>query len=304
MIQPNAKCVVNGPKVNEVIGVINNILKVAISEELDVVDPSNQPGKRWFLTGKMTGQDQQYPGNNRDELDTGTGSGSGSNRESLMPLADGPRLPGAGLPPNMGGGGPAGIPLENGPNIPGGGGGGGGTSVGGGGTVGGPATDEFANVIGGSAGQLLDTGTPMAPPPGALLYTGTPMADPLAGTGGPMPLDTGTPMADPLAGTGGPMPLDTGTTSTGGDTPTTTEGAATSGTTNSALSLAATKLAQAGQALRKAEREDDQIYDASLGMWRYKRDGDPDSPLVQVLKLRLASAQREYDLLKSRIDNS
>ena len=79
MIQPNAKCVVNGPKVNEVIGVINNILKVAISEEFDVVDPNNQPGKRWLITGKLTGQDQQSSGKNRDQLLTGPAASAAAN---------------------------------------------------------------------------------------------------------------------------------------------------------------------------------------------------------------------------------
>ena len=78
MITPDAKCVVNGPKVNEAIDAINSLLNMNIiignvkqpqiqysssavqivippgggstNEELDIVDSNNTAAKRWFLT--------------------------------------------------------------------------------------------------------------------------------------------------------------------------------------------------------------------------------------------------------------
>jgi len=44
MIEPNAKCVVNGKKLNELISWINGSM-----EQLDVVDQNNTASKRWFL---------------------------------------------------------------------------------------------------------------------------------------------------------------------------------------------------------------------------------------------------------------
>lgn len=82
MIEPDAKCINNGKKLNAVIRVLNSILKVAISEEFDVVDRNNQPAKRWLFTGKLTGQKQREPGEGRDQLNGGRGA-PGSNRTSL-----------------------------------------------------------------------------------------------------------------------------------------------------------------------------------------------------------------------------
>ena len=85
MIQANAKCINNGKKLNETIGVLNNILKVVVSEEIEIVDSNNQPSKRWFFTGKLTGQKQDSDtggkdrygntpsNNNRDQLSMNTG---------------------------------------------------------------------------------------------------------------------------------------------------------------------------------------------------------------------------------------
>ena len=84
MISADAKCVVNGPKVNEVIDALNPLLNMSIAvgdvsypqinsgesgvqilipdalsfanEELDVVDSSNSPSTRWFITNTSAGQ--------------------------------------------------------------------------------------------------------------------------------------------------------------------------------------------------------------------------------------------------------
>ena len=56
MITPNAKCIVNGKKVNEIALWVNQFLKMT-NEELDVVDANNAPGRRWFLTGKVSSID-------------------------------------------------------------------------------------------------------------------------------------------------------------------------------------------------------------------------------------------------------
>mgnify|MGYP001024867501 FL=1 len=83
MINPDAKCVVNGPKVNDVIVALNPLLNMTIivgdvikpeikhspdglqivipspasytNEELDVVDSSNTASTRWFLTSTSQG---------------------------------------------------------------------------------------------------------------------------------------------------------------------------------------------------------------------------------------------------------
>ena len=54
MITPDAKCVVNGKKLNALISAVNPLL-AAIKETLDVVDEGNQPGKRQFLIMKVDG---------------------------------------------------------------------------------------------------------------------------------------------------------------------------------------------------------------------------------------------------------
>ena len=84
MIQPNAKCVVNGSKVNETIDALNPLLSMEVkvaniaephvqygqdnvqitipqpsnftNEQLDVVDSSNTPSTRWFVTSTSQGE--------------------------------------------------------------------------------------------------------------------------------------------------------------------------------------------------------------------------------------------------------
>jgi hypothetical protein len=87
MIQANAKCINNGKKLNETIGALNNILNVVVSEEIEIVDSNNQPSKRWFFTGKLTGQKQNSANGDQDSLGN---TPSNNNRDQLttggMPL--------------------------------------------------------------------------------------------------------------------------------------------------------------------------------------------------------------------------
>ena len=184
MIQANAKCVVNGDKVNEVINALNPLLNMDIiigdvakpqiqygggsiqivippggattNEELDVVDSGNTASTRWFVTTT-----EQGAGGTGDAIGNPVGksdaSGTTSGRDSLGG--------GSGVTPNrdqLSTGATSGIPLDRGRH-PGGVSvsGTGGTSAGG--TFDGTKTDEFGNVIGGGgAGALLDTtGGPM-----------------------------------------------------------------------------------------------------------------------------------------------
>ena len=142
MIIPNAKCVVNGPKVNEVIGVINDMLNVVVSEEFEVVEYGNKPGRRWFFTGKLTGQKQDSASPGRDELNNGSGAGS-NNRDKLNTgIAGG----GGALKDDGGAGGFGG--LNVGPD-------GGGPALGGGAMV---ARDAGGPALGGGAMVARDAG--------------------------------------------------------------------------------------------------------------------------------------------------
>lgn len=86
MITPDAKCVVNGPKLNEVIGVVNDMLNVMVSEEFEVVESSNIPGKRAFVIGQLSGQKQQGANAARNTI-SGNSSTSSRNRNNLTSTA-------------------------------------------------------------------------------------------------------------------------------------------------------------------------------------------------------------------------
>ena len=80
MIVPDAKCVVNGKKLNALISAVNPLL-AAIKETLDVVDEGNQPGKRQFLIMKVDGapdpsarQQLSADGSVGGDVDGGAGS--------------------------------------------------------------------------------------------------------------------------------------------------------------------------------------------------------------------------------------
>lgn len=228
MINPDAKCVVNGSKVNEVIMALNPLLDMEVivgdvneptikyseggikiiipspegylNEQLDVVTPSNTAGSRWFLTSTSQGSasssgastttanatpiNKSQPStpnkgrdemprvgggqNNRDKLNTATGGGKGvkvstggalrDDGTSAMPLAPSMALRDTGtgampIAPSMA--------LRDD-----------GVTARTGGTVGGPATDEFGNVLGsGNLGMPVaptgDTGADTTPLPGA-----------------------------------------------------------------------------------------------------------------------------------------
>lgn len=78
MIEPNAKCVVNGGKLNELISWINESM-----EELDIVDQNNRASKKWFLVSGA-GDINQGTGTNtdRDNLTSSGASAAGSSADS------------------------------------------------------------------------------------------------------------------------------------------------------------------------------------------------------------------------------
>ncbi len=149
MIQANAKCVVNGKKLNELISWINGSM-----EQLDVVDQNNYASKRWFLVSDADDINQgTNPDASRDKMprDGGGGGGGGAqgNRDKL----------------NKAAGGGQGVKIKNG-----------GALLDDGSTTRGGAkqVDAFGNVVGGS-GALLDDGSTTRAgqqPSGALLDDG------------------------------------------------------------------------------------------------------------------------------------
>ena len=84
MIKANAKCVVNGSKVNELINAINPLL-AATRELIDVVDSGNKPAKRMFLIVDVK---ETTGANERDNLEAsgggGIGGGGDDQRNRLM----------------------------------------------------------------------------------------------------------------------------------------------------------------------------------------------------------------------------
>ena len=73
MIKANAKCVVNGSKVNELINAVNPLL-AATRELIDVVDSANKPAKRMFLIVDVK---ETTGANERDNLEASGGGGIG-----------------------------------------------------------------------------------------------------------------------------------------------------------------------------------------------------------------------------------
>ena len=117
MITPDAKCINNGKKLNQLIKAVNSIiLDTLVSEELDVVDSNNQASKRWFAVGKMTGQKQDSGSSNRDSLDTVGGGPDNRDKLNTSTISGIPREDGTGGAKGVfgGGGGPAGIPRADG----------------------------------------------------------------------------------------------------------------------------------------------------------------------------------------------
>lgn len=192
MIQPNAKCVVNGKKVNEIALWLNQFIALK-NEELDVVDANNTPAKRWFLTGGIPGGVGSAESGDRDNLGgtsggaAGTGGGASGNRDQLNPAPAGGN---AGGP--VGGGGGQGGNVNPPVNIGGGGGGGaagggGGRAAGGAGRVRTPAGS--ATAIGGRRAQPSNTGIAPETLPAA---DPTPAPEPVA------PEATAEPTPEPL----------------------------------------------------------------------------------------------------------
>jgi hypothetical protein len=119
MIVPDAKCVVNGKKLNALISAVNPLL-ATIKETLDVVDGGNQPGKRQFLIMKVDGAPdpsarQQLTADGSDGGDVDGGAG---NQRDKLDAANG----GAGNAGIKVGGGGANGGGDAGINVTGGGG--------------------------------------------------------------------------------------------------------------------------------------------------------------------------------------
>ena len=89
MIKANAKCVVNGSKVNELINAVNPLL-AATRELIDVVDSANKPAKRMFLIVDVK---ETTGANERDNLEAsgggGIGGGGDNQRDKLMTAGGG-----------------------------------------------------------------------------------------------------------------------------------------------------------------------------------------------------------------------
>jgi hypothetical protein len=89
MIKANAKCVVNGSKVNELINAVNPLL-AATRELIDVVDSAHKPAKRMFLIVDVK---ETTGANERDNLEAsgggGIGGGGDNQRDKLMTAGGG-----------------------------------------------------------------------------------------------------------------------------------------------------------------------------------------------------------------------
>ena len=156
MIQANAKCVVNGKKLNELISWINGSM-----EQLDVVDQNNYASKRWFLVSDASDINSgTSPDASRNKMPRegggggGGGGGAQGNRDKL----------------NKAAGGGQGVKIKNG----------GALRDDGSATRGGTKqVDAFGNVLGGGVAMLDDGSTTRAgqQSSGALLDDGSTTRD-------------------------------------------------------------------------------------------------------------------------------
>ncbi|MGB1179357.1 MAG: hypothetical protein ACPG4J_08855 [Lentibacter algarum] len=111
MIEPNAKCVVNGSKLNEAIDALNALLNIDITmadvsepqvkygaggvqivipapdafanELLDVVDYNNSASTRWFITSSLSGKASSSGTQSGAPINKSQSAGVGKNRDSL-----------------------------------------------------------------------------------------------------------------------------------------------------------------------------------------------------------------------------
>lgn len=211
MIQANAKCIVNGPKVNEIAGWVNQFIKLT-QEEIEIVDTGNTPGRRWFLTGQLAGDLEAGAAEDGDRNNLGgtsggalgssggNGGGGGGNLDKLNMAAAAPLNQGGAVaaPINIGDAQPnimaAAAPgLQQQPAI-------GGVSGGGGGNM--------IRVGGGGQGPRIPTSTaptstaPTAPTSQPIAPTTEPTAPPPAEVSAPPPAPSSEPItSDTTAGT-------------------------------------------------------------------------------------------------------
>ena len=210
MIQPDAKCINNGKKLNEAISALNSILDVAVSEEIEVVDTNNLPSKRWFFTGRLKGQKEDSASGDQERL----GNTPSNNNRDQLTTGGRPLAPGSSVAPTVNIS--TGRPVADGSTAADSrakflaernrAAGGSANMI----SVGGTGVDEFGNTIGGAGRPVADgstaadsrakflaakQGETTTPPP-------LPGAPPLGGDTTPPPL----PGAPPLGGDTTPKP--------------------------------------------------------------------------------------------------
>ncbi len=310
MINPDAKCVVNGSKLNEAIIALNPLLAmdiitgnvaqpvvkygessvqivipsgVVLNEELDIVGPNNTATSRFFATGTSGGSSSSGA-----TVETSSPV-NGSNPSQPKPNRDSLNIAGAGAPQGAmldigglavgggnrginGGNTGGGVNIDNGPWPPA--------------VPGGQPTDEFGNVIGSGNlgmpiapktnvnGQPIDSSGNVVSPSGALRDTGSD-----SGSGG-QPNLPGAPPPNAQVEANKKEQQDS--------------------QFDSYMSNLIDKMAQARTQLSRAKKADTQKFNPEKNRWEYKRFGDPDSPTVQVAKERLKTLKAEYERAKNK----
>lgn len=312
MIQANAKCVVNGKKVNEIAGWLNQFINLT-EEEIDIVDAGNTPGKRWFLTGKLAGDLGAGSAEDGDRNNLGGTSGNsqgsdggGNSREQLStggrPLAPGSSV-GAAVDISTG------RPVADGSTAADSrakflaernrAAGGSANMI----SVGGAGVDEFGNEIGGAGRPVTDGSTAadsrakfLAARQGATTTpTPLPGAPPLGGDTTPAP-STATPPPTP----GAPPPNQPTTSAQTDAAPSTQADEAAAKRWATYLESKEDLVYSLSRQLREAKKNDTQRWDENQNMWVFKKSGDPDSELVQALEARLEVAKAELKKAQAR----
>ena len=312
MIQANAKCVVNGKKVNEIAGWLNQFINLT-EEEIDIVDAGNTPGKRWFLTGKLAGDLGAGSAEDGDRNNLGGTSGNsqgsvgGGNSREQLSTGGRPLAPGSSVG--------AAVDIRSGVNSAG-------IDTGKSGVAADSrrgvnsagidtGVDQFGNTIGGAGRPVADgstaadsrakflaakQGETTTPPP-------LPGAPPLGGDTTPPPLPGAPPPNQPTTPppTPGAPPPNQPTTSTQADTaPSTQADEATAKRWATYLESKEDLVYSLSKQLREAKKNDTQRWDENQNMWVFKKSGDPDSELVQALEARLEVAKAELKKAQSK----
>ena len=298
MITPDAKCVVNGAKVNEAIMALNPLLSMSVGyigggkppqvtytdgevkillpladsvegfllEELDVVDSNNAASSRYFMTSSSSVSTYGTT--------TATTSGTPTGKQSSPQPTKGRNKLNAGgnnrdqlgmagaAPANQGGAvAQPNIVAAAAPGLqaaPGGGGGGGGSA-------------NMISIGGRQTSQQPTTETTASTtssPPAALTPDAPPQSQP--------------------------------TTVTQDDAAPVTQDDAVAKRWANYLQSKEDLVYSLSRQLSKAKKNDTQRWDASKNRWLFKKFGDPDSDLVQSLENRLKTAKEQLKLAQAR----